>query len=210
MNNHEPLIHGNYYHIYNRGINGCNLFRDPENYEHFLALYDKHIQPVAETYAWVLMPNHFHFLVKIRESPAIISGKGLQKTVTTEKSPYRYFSNLFNAYTKAVNKWYNRTGSLFEHPYRRKIISDKEYFSQLVIYIHNNPVHHGFSEKAVDYPWSSYLTCLSITRTNLQRDKVIGWFDSKADFRLRHKTGVNDFPVEWSVFEPKPSRLVQP
>lgn len=48
-----PLEYGKFYHIYNRGINGCNLFRDNENYEHFLYLYDKHISPVAETFAWV-------------------------------------------------------------------------------------------------------------------------------------------------------------
>lgn len=59
---------GNFYHIYNRGINSCNLFRKPDNYEHFLELYDKYISPVADTYAWVLMPNHFHLLVRVREN----------------------------------------------------------------------------------------------------------------------------------------------
>jgi putative transposase len=63
----EVLEKGHYYHIYNRGINSCNLFVEPGNYEHFLRLYDKYITPVAEAYAWVLMPNHFHLLVKIRD-----------------------------------------------------------------------------------------------------------------------------------------------
>ena len=63
----EPLIPGNFYHIYNRGIDSCNLFIEPDNYEYFLSLYDKYISPVADTYAWVLMPNHFHFLVRLKE-----------------------------------------------------------------------------------------------------------------------------------------------
>lgn len=64
----EPLICGNFYHIYNRGIDSCDLFRDNDNYEYFLGLYDKFISPVADTYAWVLMRNHFHFLVRIKEN----------------------------------------------------------------------------------------------------------------------------------------------
>lgn len=209
MNKHEPLLHGNYYHIFNRGINSCNLFREPDNYEHFLALYDKHINPVADTFAWVLMPNHFHMLVRIKEKSEIKSGNRPKKSVTPDTPPFRQFSNLFNAYSKAVNKCYDRTGSLFEHPFRRKIIMDKEYFKQMVIYIHNNPVHHGFTEKAMDYPWSSYLTCLTFTKSKFQVNKVLGWFDSAANFRLQHRSE-NEYPVDLEVFEPKPSGLVQP
>ncbi len=67
----EPLIPGNFYHIYNRGIDSCNLFTEPDNYEYFLSLYDKYISPVANTYAWVLMPNHFHFLVRLKEEAEV-------------------------------------------------------------------------------------------------------------------------------------------
>ena len=45
----EPLKYGHFYHIYNRGIDSCDLFREPDNYEHFLGQYDKYISPVAET-----------------------------------------------------------------------------------------------------------------------------------------------------------------
>jgi putative transposase len=67
----EPIIAGNYYHIYNRGIDSCNLFKEPDNYEYFLSLYDKHISPVADTYVWVLMPNHFHFLIRVKEDAEV-------------------------------------------------------------------------------------------------------------------------------------------
>ena len=67
MNKLPPLEPGIHYHIYNR-VNGSeNLFRKEADYRRFLLLYDKYISPVADTMAWVLMPNHFHFLVKIRE-----------------------------------------------------------------------------------------------------------------------------------------------
>ncbi len=60
-----PLEPGNFYHLYNRGINGCDLFRETTNYEHFFSLYVTHIEPVADTFAWVLMKNHFHFLIRV-------------------------------------------------------------------------------------------------------------------------------------------------
>jgi len=59
------LKQGQYYHIYNRGINSCDIFREATNYEHFLRLYDNHISPIANTMAWVLMKNHFQLLVEI-------------------------------------------------------------------------------------------------------------------------------------------------
>ena len=62
------LVSGKCYHIYNCGINGMDLFRERENYEHFLTLMEKYILPVAEIFAWVLMVNHFHILVKIKEN----------------------------------------------------------------------------------------------------------------------------------------------
>ena len=55
MEDEEKLINGQYYHIFNCGINGENLFRGPENYTIFLSLMDKYILPVADLYAWVLM-----------------------------------------------------------------------------------------------------------------------------------------------------------
>ena len=61
-----PLEHGQYYHIYNRGNNRENIFVENRNYRHFLKLYAKHITPVADTYAYCLLRNHYHFLVRIK------------------------------------------------------------------------------------------------------------------------------------------------
>jgi len=180
----EPIMAGKTYHIYNCGINGCDLFRENENYEYFLNLYDKHISPVADTYAWVLMKNHFHLLVRIKEEEYFSNLEGFQNLRGLKL--HQPFSNLFNAYTKAFNKRYGRSGSLFQNRFHRKLVSDIDYFKRLVVYIHNNPVHHRFTEYAMDYPWSSYLTCISIKSTHLQRDAVIGWFDSEANFKATH------------------------
>ncbi len=56
----EPVESGNYYHIYNCGINSCDLFSEEGDYERFLELFEKYLNSIAEVYAWCLMPNHFH------------------------------------------------------------------------------------------------------------------------------------------------------
>jgi putative transposase len=67
MSSPEPLQPDQYYHIYNRGINGETRFRQERNYRYFLKLWSKHVEPIAETYAYCLLSNHFHFLVRIKE-----------------------------------------------------------------------------------------------------------------------------------------------
>ena len=197
MQNIEPIAYGSYYHIYNRGIDSCNLFQETDNYEYFLSLYDKYISPIAETYAWVLMPNHFHLLVRMKdeEEVASLNLTGFEN-LSGLKPPHQYFSNLFNAYTKAFNKRYGRHGNLFERPFKRKLIDNELYLKQVILYIHNNPVHHKFCNHPMEYPWSSYLTCVSVKPTKLKRDLVLGWFDDEANFKFMHDQKVEIEKIE--------------
>lgn len=181
---------GNYYHLYNHGVGGRDLFKNPDNYEYFLALYEKYISPIADTFAWVLMPNHFHLLIRIKDEAEIIENSDINKPL------HQYFSNLFNAYSKAFNKRYGVRGALFERPFKRKQVDSVEYLKQVILYIHNNPVHHGFCSHPVEYPWSSYLSCVSVKPTRLQRQSVIGWFVSDADFRYMHHGKVEVETIE--------------
>ena len=204
--NNEPLEYEYYYHIYNRGINGENLFRENTNYEHFFRLYEKYIDPVAYTFAYVLMPNHFHFLVQIKKETEVIPSSRpdrFPKPVRSNdwKKPHQYFSNLFNAYTKAYNKRYERHGSLFERPFRRINIKSENYLQNMVFYIHHNPVKHGFVETMSEYPWSSYHSLISIKPTKLNREAVLGWFDSKSNFKIYHQRNHEENEMEELIIE---------
>ncbi len=183
----QALENGNYYHIYNRGINSDILFKEKSNYEHFLTLYDIHINPIADTYAWCLMKNHFHFLVRIKDVKEINIEKKIQ--------PSQSFSNLFNAYTKAFNKRYNRHGTLFERPFKRKQINFDPYFQNAIVYIHNNPVHHNICDHPIEYPWSSYVTCISEKPTKLQRKEVINLFGDVENFKFLHEEKSNHYTI---------------
>lgn len=129
MNTTKPIEYDAYYHIYNRGINGADIFREAENYKHFLRLYEEYIEPVAETYSWCLMKNHFHLLVRILAKDEIqdMKPKEGDKRIFREKKKYnpsRQFAHLFDTYAKAFNRRYKRTGALFETPFRRIKITD--------------------------------------------------------------------------------------
>ena len=65
------LIPDIYYHIYNRGIDRENIFSDERDYWHFLALYEKYIHQIADTFAYCLLKNHFHILVRIKSEDVL-------------------------------------------------------------------------------------------------------------------------------------------
>ncbi|MBI1800097.1 MAG: transposase [Chloroflexi bacterium] len=69
MSKPAPLAYGQYYHIYSRGNNRGDIFKDTRNYAYFLKLYAHHIEPIADTYAYCLMRNHFHVLIRVRDNP---------------------------------------------------------------------------------------------------------------------------------------------
>jgi REP element-mobilizing transposase RayT len=198
-----PLENGKYYHIYNRGNNGIDLFYDVENYKHFLSLYEKYIDPIAETFAWCLMKNHFHILVYIKETNEIDITKLEYSSTDKPKiiSASKQFSNLFNAYTLEMNKRYNRTGSLFEKNFKRKVVGSENYFQKLIFYIHNNPVHHRFVDHIVEYPWTSYGTIISTKQTKLQRNRVIESFNDLENFKYYHSLNQNLDEIEDLIIE---------
>ena len=172
-----PLQPGVVYHIYNRGINGEDIFREERNYAYFLTLYARHIEPVADTFAYCLLRNHFHLLLRIKET----------FEVSETSKVYQQFSNFFNAYAKSINKAFQRTGSLFQHPFGRIPVASDRYFMRLVYYIHFNPQKHGFVPDFRESPYSSYHTLLTDKPTRLKRDQVLDWFDGCNGFVEVHR-----------------------
>jgi REP element-mobilizing transposase RayT len=186
MSNPPPLLPGCYYHVYNRGNNRQNLFIEARNYAYFMKLYAYHVQPVADTFTYCLMRNHFHLLVRIQEGA---------------QNPGQAFSNLFNAYAKAINHAYQRTGSLFQRPFGRIEITTNAHFTQLVAYIHQNPQKHGFVEDFRQWPYSSYAALISEKPTHLQRGEILGWFKGIGPFIAFHQTQVNPGSIAPLVIE---------
>jgi len=97
-----------------------------------------------------------------------------------EEDNYGYFIQWFE-------KHISPGGSLFERPFKRKRIDNEEHLRNVVIYIHSNPVHHGFVDDISEWPWSSYSVFLTSEPTNLKRNEVIEMFDDLENFEYLHK-----------------------
>ncbi len=185
-----------YYHIYNRAVGKEKGFIEEKNYYFFLSKLKQYITPIADVYAYCLMPNHYHLFVKIKTKQAIElyklqlseHNKVLGNFETIEAFIVKQFSNMNNSYTKSFNIAYNRKGKLFLQSFKRKEVDSNEYFTKLIHYIHCNPVHHQLTKQIKDWKHSSYNTLLSTSATLLQRDTVLNWFGGREKFIIFHET----------------------
>jgi REP element-mobilizing transposase RayT len=180
-----PLISGQYYHIYNRGNNGENLFIEERNYHYFFDLYIRYIYSIANTYAYCLMKNHFHLLVRMKPAEDLPGFENLAGLSTPNYS--KPFSNLFNAYTKTINKTYQRKGSLFQKPFKRILVDSDTYLMHLVNYIHRNPLKHGFTDDFRTYPYSSYQSIYQQKNSRIEALQVMNWFGNPKSFAEYHE-----------------------
>ena len=166
---YEIIEPDRFYHIYNQGNNKEDLFKEIINYNYFLNLMRTHLIPVSDIVSYCLLKNHFHLLIKTIEPE---NGQNFSQA----------FCNLCNAYAKAINKKYNRTGSLFRARFKRKNVADEKYLKQLIVYINLNPVYHGFINDPYRYRYSSLQSLLSKKKTFLSRYIVWELFEDRESF----------------------------
>lgn len=127
------------YHIILRGINQQNIFEDDEDKLKFLLI----LREVKELcgfsiYAYALMDNHIHLLIKVGEQPL-----------------EQIFKRIGGKYVAWFNKKYQRTGHLFQDRFKSEPIEDDEYLLTVICYIHYNPFRGGLSPD-LNYRYSSY------------------------------------------------------
>lgn len=170
---------GKYYHIYNRANNQDLLFYQEKNYYYFLNKYERYLSEHLDTFAYCLLPNHFHFMVRVKAKYS--TNKNINREIAEQ------FRRFFISYSQAINKQEEQTGSLFQKPFKRKLIDDSSYFTQLILYIHLNPVSHGYSDGWETYKWSSFQSIISDGYSNIYRKEVLEWFGSKEKFINYHQ-----------------------
>lgn len=209
----DPFITGEYYHIYNRGIDKRNIFKSQYDYERFIMLLyiansdsklrldnlikhsHKKFNEILELDkggklvsigAWCLMTNHFHLLVRQEVDGGIT----------------KFMKKLGTGYSMYFNIKYQRQGSLFGGPFKSKLIgSNDNYLIQLLAYIHINPLETKFSDlenkigeygnnqmkKFLEsYRYSSYKDYLGYKRKEgnlLNRELFPEYFNTKKSFR---------------------------
>ena len=208
----EKLIPNQSYHIFNHANGFENIFTEDENYRFFLDKYKLYILPIAETYAYCLMPNHFHLVVRMRRREVIEElirnknnfpkvsfdfGKVREEVNVSdediEKFLSKQFSNLFSSYTQSFNRMYKRMGSLFIKNFKREVILDKEYFMNAVVYTHRNPIHHGFCKRHNDWSYTSYCETSERMSEVVEVTKLLNVFGGKQLFAEVHERNLDKF-----------------
>ena len=133
---------GKYYHVYNRGANQQPIFASEENYRFLLRRTREYLPSyLIRIVAYVLMPNHYHFLIGVDEDGALAP----------------FLQRLFNSYSQAFNLQQKRTGTLFEGRAKSILIEDSSYVYALVRYIHLNPVSAMLVNNPANWLFSNYL-----------------------------------------------------
>lgn len=128
------------YHIILRGINRQSIFEDDEDKEKFIQVMGQYKKKCGyEIYAYCLMGNHVHILLKEKQ-------EALSQIMKRISSSYVYWYN-----------WkYERCGHLFQERFKSEPVEDDNYFLTVLRYIHQNPLKAGLVKSLEEYKWSSY------------------------------------------------------
>ena len=137
---HEDFVEGATFHIYNHAIDDYNLFYDDEDYDYFLNIFENNLKKVpASVYAYCLMPNHYHFLIR----------------QDSDVQVYRLFNYAFVKYALYFNKKYDRKGPIFRSALQHKLVDNNTYLLQLSKYIFMNPVRANLVNHPNKWPFTN-------------------------------------------------------
>lgn len=184
----EPFVVGEYYHIFNHGIEEKNIFSQTRDYRRFLSTFYyyqfsgpkvkfsnifmlKSFVPdqnkkLVEILCYCLMPNHFHFLVQqLKEG-------GVSK----------FIGQLCNSYTKYFNIKYRRVGPLLRGEFEAVRIEKDEQLIHLSRYIHLNPVVSGIAKNFDAYQWYSYREYIKGEKLYCSTDQILSFFPNRQGY----------------------------
>ena len=164
------------YHIYNRTVDKKPMFTTPANYQYFLERIKKYLLPVSDVYVYNLLGNHFHLLIRVKDT-----GED-----TAHNTVSHAFQQMFQSYAMAFNRQQSRVGTLFQTPFKRASVNTGEYFSYLIWYIHANPQTHGLVTDFRLWPYGSYNSLISEKPTLLLRHELFTHFGGKEGFVAWH------------------------
>lgn len=160
---------GEFFHVYNRGVDRNKIFFDDRNFRYFQQRVFTSLDPSSiEINAYCLMPNHFHFIIRQLMQSAIS----------------RFMRSVCEGYAKAINKERSRSGHLFESKYKMKHIENDIYLVHLSRYIHLNPVRAGLVRLPEEWRHSSCQVYYGVREDPMvSTQAVLGQFRGSKDYR---------------------------
>ena len=193
---------GGIYHVYNRTNNRDALFLTDRHRAFFLKRFVDLLSPLVDTYAWSLLDNHFHFLIRIKSYGSIrnyylarqqhninltlVEGRFIAEKIVLNDLMEFTFKRFFQSYALAFNKDMNGVGSIFVKKFKRLSVNQERHLMQTVIYIHANAVKHGIAKDFTTYPWSSWHSFTGRNEGFVTKDFIIDFFGGQKAFEESH------------------------
>jgi putative transposase len=193
---HSPI---GVYHIMMRGNEKKDIFIDNEDKNKFLdILSDKKLVSKYKIYAYCLMNNHIHLILK-----------------ECDEALSMFMKRINVSYAYYFNKKYNRVGHLFQDRFKSECIDSERYLLSAVRYVHNNPVKAKIVDNPGDYPWSSYNRYINTMDNGLliDRDEILSLFSSNTELAVRRfillsQVDSNDSFIDYSVNDGKKDLII--
>lgn len=159
-----------YHHILVEGSAERNIFQAPEDKEKLLEIMERVLEVIeVELYAYCIMPNHAHFV--LRETTGDLS---------------RFMKRINGTYASYYNRKYGERGQVFYDRFKSESIGDMEQLLRVMRFVHNNPVSSGYVPKQCDYPWSSYRLYIEDREDHLlPKHRVLIFFASEEQDALK-------------------------
>ena len=193
-----------HYHVFNRTNNREELFRNDENRKYFLRRYQIFLHGFVDTFSYSLLPNHFHFSVRIKSIENLLLHLDSQPKLKLTKHQIKFlehknkheachyllasqFSRLFASYSHSFNKVFKRHGNLFNRPFKRIRIESVQHLAYLQYYIHHNARKHGIVKNFLDHKWNSYQVLISNKETFLDRQSIFDFYGNQEAFIKFHQ-----------------------
>jgi REP element-mobilizing transposase RayT len=163
------FVQGRYYHIFNRGAHQASICLDEEDFQDIVRRIKEYAAKFSiAIIAYCLMPNHYHWLVR---QDGVVEARMLPQRV-------------FNGYAKRFNNRHHQSGTLFEGPFRAKLVDQALYLRHLPRYIHANPVKDGFATSLELWPYSNYAEWIGTRNgTLVDHEFIATFFPSRAAYR---------------------------
>lgn len=194
------------YHIYNQGNNRQRIFFNDANYLFFVEKMRQYLLPYCDILAWCLMPNHFHWMVRVNKL-VITHGVTQSHPVSKNRSLNDSIAILLRSYTRAINKQEKRSGNLFRESTKAECLSkidgitpsffntsqgaiiqvdnpEEEYPKVCFNYIHQNPLKANLVTYAGDWQYSSYRDVMGLRNGTLINREFIDELGLREGFAL--------------------------
>ena len=198
------------YYINSRTNAKDNLFNSEDDYFYFLKNYAELLVPIVETYAYCLLPNQLHCLIKIKSEKEIFDFLKVNNRIPEENLSFqeyknlstntanlvgnifslqlsKQFSNFFTTCTPALNKQPANKRSLIIQNSKSIEINSDEQIKDTIINIHCNSAHSGNNQNFELWKFSSYSAYLSDKPSAIKRSVALDIFESKDNFINCHR-----------------------